>query len=127
MNLMIVLVPKAVDDDGVTRITVVELNLPATFAQSSGEQLKEDLEVLATQDSLEIYFPQGYLVESLPKIENDQAEVVHDYEGLQSRLKDKQALLAKGADKKDITLLLPADTDYQTIVSLIDFTRSAKT
>jgi len=52
---------------------------------------------------------------------------VHDYAALQETLKQiKQTLLGKGVDKKDLTLLMQQNTDYQTIVSLIDATRSYK-
>ena len=53
--------------------------------------------------------------------------MVHDFEQLQKTLIGiKQALLAKDTEKRDIILLLQEDTDYQTIVSLIDKTRSYK-
>ncbi|MFC3121468.1 ExbD/TolR family protein [Agaribacter flavus] len=139
MNLMIVLVPVLLMMMVFSRITVIELNLPGVSENANPEDLaKEVLEVHLTKNSLDVYFPQGYLVESVPVLiadsiakEGDQANLSYapnyDFQSLQTILKQmKQTLLAKNVDKKDITLLLPPDTDYQTIVTLIDTTRSYK-
>lgn len=129
MNLMIVLVPVLLMMMVFSRITVVELNLPSVNGQASGEELEqESLEIEVSERGLDIFYPQGYLVSNIPMItpEGEQSSgKVHDYQQLQKRLIGiKQTLLAKGADKKDIVLLLQDDTDYQTVVSLIDYTRS---
>jgi biopolymer transport protein ExbD len=130
MNLMIVLVP----------ITVVELNLPSLSNIAATEDLElQLLEVEVSKRGLDVFFPQGYLVSNIPMIDapvdsdaeasdisaGDNDTKVHDYDQLQKTLISvKQTLLANGADKKDVILLLQEDTDYQTIVSLIDTTRS---
>jgi biopolymer transport protein ExbD len=136
MNLMIVLVPVLLMMMVFSRITVVELNLPALSAIPADETIEQQLlEVEVSERGLDVFFPQGYLVSSIPMIEaevdsestNNTAEIkkVHNYSQLQKTLISvKQTLLANGADKKDIILLLQEDTDYQTIVSLIDTTRS---
>lgn len=134
MNLMIVLVPVLLMMMVFSRITVVELNLPSLSSLPADESLEQQLlELEVSERGVDIFFPQGYLVKSIPKIdavatdEDQQAPLkkVHDYEQLQKNLISiKQSLLAKGADKKDIILLLQENTDYQTIVSLIDYTRS---
>lgn len=133
MNLMIVLVPVLLMMMVFSRITVLELNLPnlSSSSASADEPLEQQiLEVEVTKEGLDIYFPQGYLVTSIPALQsaNNQAEkdqIIHDYVKLQKTLISiKQSLLANGADKKDIILLLQDDTDYQTIVNLIDYTRS---
>jgi len=138
MNLMIVLVPVLLMMMVFSRITVVELNLPTLSNLSSDENLEQQLlEVEVSERGLDVFFPTGYLVTTIPKIvapvevnvENPEAGAsnakVHDFKQLQKTLISvKQTLLANGADKKDIILLLQEDTDYQTIVSLIDTTRS---
>nr|WP_136250742.1 biopolymer transporter ExbD [Ningiella ruwaisensis] len=136
MNLMIVLVPVLLMMMVFSRITVVELNLPGLAGQTNSEAIeREVLEVQVTDSGLEVYFPQTYLVTQIPMIEvvDDQSttvgsgQIMHDYASLQTTLKQiKQTLLGKGVDKKDITLLMQKDTDYQTIISLIDATRSYK-
>jgi biopolymer transport protein ExbD len=138
MNLMIVLVPVLLMMMVFSRITVVELNLPTLSNVSSDENLEQQLlEVEVSARGLDVFYPTGYLVKNIPMIDapvdpdsqNQDANVsdakVHDYEQLQKTLISvKQTLLANGADKKDIILLLQEDTDYQTVVSLIDTTRS---
>lgn len=132
MNLMIVLVPVLLMMMVFSRITVLELNLPSLSAnavQSDTPLDEQILEVEVSDRGLDIYFPQGYLVKNIPHVESqdeaDSNEMVHDYKALQENLISiKQTLLANGADKKDIVLLLQEDTDYQTIINLIDYTRS---
>jgi biopolymer transport protein ExbD len=125
MNLMIVLVPVLLMMMVFSRITVVELNLPSLSSIPADESIEQQLlEVEVSERGLDVFFPQGYLVANIPMID-DSNTLVHNYEKLQNTLIGvKQTLLANGADKKDIILLLQEDTDYQTIVSLIDTTRS---
>jgi biopolymer transport protein ExbD len=140
MNLMIVLVPVLLMMMVFSRITVVELRLPGIEVLSADDPLEDQrLEILVSDDSLNIFFPQGYLVKTIakiPAVDEDgeplvstgaEPELQHDFTGLQDTLKlVKQTLLAKDVDKKDIILMLPDTTDYQTIISLIDSTRSYK-
>jgi biopolymer transport protein ExbD len=139
MNLMIVLVPVLLMMMVFSRITVVELNLPSLSSIPAGESIEQQLlEVEVSDRGLDVFFPQGYLVTTIamiPKEDDDGSLVMqdgipvlaHDFDQLQSTLISiKQTLLANGAEKRDIILLLQEDTDYQTIVSLIDKTRSYK-
>jgi len=140
MNLMIVLVPVLLMMMVFSRITVVELILPGIEALGADEPIEDQrLEILVSDDSLNIFFPQGYLVKTITKIAavgedgeplvSTGAELAlqHDFTVLQNTLKlVKQTLLAKAVDKKDVILMLPDSTDYQTIISLIDATRSYK-
>jgi biopolymer transport protein ExbD len=140
MNLMIVLVPVLLMMMVFSRITVVELILPGIEALGADEPIEDQrLEILVSDDSLNIFFPQGYLVKTItkiPAVDEDgeppvsadaEPAMQHDFTGLQNTLKlVKQTLLDKAVDKKDIILMLPDSTDYQTIISLIDATRSYK-
>jgi hypothetical protein len=140
MNLMIVLVPVLLMMMVFSRITVVELILPGIEALGADESIEDQrLEVLVSDESLNIFFPQGYLVKTITKIPavdeggeplvstDAEPALQHDFTGLQNTLKlVKQTLLAKAVDKKDVILMLPDSTDYQTIISLIDATRSYK-
>ncbi len=132
MNLMIVLVPVLLMMMVFSRITVVELTLPGLGSEATVEEIKQEkLELLVTPTSIDIFFPQGYLVQSIPNVgvEDPTGQVLntYDFASMQEVLKQvKQTLLSNGVDKKDITLLLPEDLDYQSIVSLIDNTRSYK-
>lgn len=139
MNLMIVLVPVLLMMMVFSRITVVELNLPSLSSIPDGESIEQQLlEVEVSERGLDVFFPQGYLVTNIPMIpkEDDDGVITmqdglpvmtQNFEQLQKTLISvKQTLLANGAEKRDIILLLQEDTDYQTIVSLIDKTRSYK-
>lgn len=124
MNLMIVLVPVLLMMMVFSRITVLELSLPE-LGEMSGEiddKKNQQLELLVRSSGIDIYFPQGYLVKSLPV--TDQG---YDYAALQETLRQvKQTLISKGIDKKQATLLLEDDVPYQVIVALMDTTRSYK-
>ena len=121
MNLMIVLVPVLLMMMVFSRITVLELSLPE-LGQSAGDSdpKNQQLEVLVRNSGIEVYYPQGYLVKSLPITEQG-----YDYPALQDTLKQiKQTLINKGIDKKQASLLLEEDVPYQVIIALMDTTRS---
>lgn len=124
MNLMIVLVPVLLMMMVFSRITVVELSLPqlGEALENSDDKKNQQLELLVRSTGIEVYFPQGYLVKSLPV-----AETGYDYAALQDILKQvKQTLINKGIEKKQATLLLEDDVPYQVIIALMDTTRSYK-
>lgn len=123
MNLMIVLVPVLLMMMVFSRITVLELRLPelSVIDKTPAEQLvKDNLELVVNDSGIDVFFPQGYLLKSLPKQQDQQ-----DYEGLQSLLKQiKLSLQDKQVEKREISLLLTSSIDYQTIVRLMDTSRA---
>ena len=123
LNLMIVLVPVLLMMMVFSRITVVELRLPDLGeATSSSEALeRQQLELLVQPEGVALYFPAGYLLKQIP------AAAEQDWMQVQAVLKQlKQTLIAKGADKKDIVLMLDDRIDYQQVISLLQTTRSYK-
>lgn len=128
MNLMIVLVPVLLMMMVFSRITVIELTLPGLQGESAAEVIEqENLEVLVGEQGIAVYFPEGYLIKTLPVKTQEDGAVVQDWDGLQLILRQlKQTLLAKGAEKKDITLLINDTVPYQQIVTLLETTRSYK-
>jgi len=123
LNLMIVLVPVLLMMMVFSRITVVELRLPDLGeATSSSEALEQQqLELLVQPEGVALYFPAGYLLKQIPAAE------AQDWAQVQAVLKQlKQTLVSKGADKKDIVLMVDDRIDYQQVISLLQTTRSYK-
>ena len=128
MNLMIVLVPVLLMMMVFSRITVIELSLPGLQGESAGEVIEqENLEVLVGEEGMAVFFPEGYLIKALPVITQEDGTLSQDWEGLQLILRQlKQTLIAKGVEKKDVTLLINDSVPYQQIVTLLETTRSYK-
>lgn len=128
MNLMIVLVPVLLMMMVFSRITVIELNLPGLQGESTAQVIEqENLEVLVDEEGMAVFFPEGYLIKTLPVIVREDGATIQDWEGLQRILRQlKQTLLAKGAEKKDVTLLINDSVPYQQIITLLETTRSYK-
>ena len=117
---------------------MVELQLPGLDALPADQSIdNQQLEVLVTQQGFEVFFPQGYLVRSIPKVglKPDQTLSIqepsqplnedYDFAQLQTTLiQVKRTLLAKQIDKNDLVLMLDDDISYQTIVTLLDTVRS---
>ncbi|MFQ3236255.1 MAG: biopolymer transport protein ExbD [Paraglaciecola sp.] len=123
MNLMIVLVPVLLMMMVFSRITVLELKLSPLLNDATPSDLEnKQLELFVNLQEISVYYPAGYLLQNIAKKDSQ-----HDYGLLQQTLKElKQTLLNKGADKEDIVLLLDDNVPYQTIVKLMDTTRSYK-
>ncbi|GAC15561.1 ExbD/TolR family protein [Aliiglaciecola lipolytica] len=123
MNLMIVLVPVLLMMMVFSRITVLELTLPElgdASAQTELDEKDKQLEIIVRNTGIEVFYPQGYLVKSIPKVEQE-----YDYAALQYVLRQiKQTLKNQELEKNQATLLLEEDISYQVIVALMDTTRS---
>ncbi|MDO6565571.1 biopolymer transporter ExbD [Alteromonas sp. 1_MG-2023] len=129
LNLMIVLVPVLLMMMVFSRITVVELKLPGLEALGDGANIEnQQIELVVTSKGSAIYFPAGYLVQQIPALQQtDSAAKMQDWDNIQFVLKQlKQTLLTKGTQKDDISLMIGDDVDYQTIVTLLERTRSYK-
>ena len=126
MNLMIVLVPVLLMMMVFSHITVLDLKLPQLTDTTEQHQPLSDqqkqIEVIVFKEQIEIYYPQSNLLKVIPTDTNG-----YDYDLFVSTLKQlKIALTTEGIEKRDISLLLQQDTDYQTIIALMDKTRSYK-
>ncbi|WP_280156127.1 biopolymer transporter ExbD [Piscinibacter sp. XHJ-5] len=116
INLIVVLVPFLLSTAVFTRLSVLDLTLPA---QTSGvEQLKTDnlqLEVVIRPDALEVGDRIGGLIQRIPN-----AGAEHDTKALQSLM-----VMLKGRfpDKVDATLLAESNTSYDTLVRVMDAVR----
>lgn len=125
ISLLIVLVPFLLLTMVFSHITVLDIKLPDAAGGGGGDPLQdEEVELVVRPDHLEINFPRGVLVKSIP----DTASGAPDFVMLSSVLQElKRTLVSMSKDKKGITILSEQNTDYQTIVSAMDAARSYKT
>jgi biopolymer transport protein ExbD len=125
MNLMIILVPVLLMSMVLSRTTVLDLKLP-DMADSSIPQTEEppqQLELIIREDKFEVNYPAGIKLQWVDKT----PEGEYNFALLASVLQETKRLLSdKGIEKKDIYILSEKDTDYQTLVTTMDTTRSFK-
>jgi biopolymer transport protein ExbD len=119
INVIVVLVPFLLSTAVFTRLSVVDLTLPA---QTSGvEQLKAEdlkLEIVLRPDALEVGDKIGGLIQRIP---NNAAG--YDTAALSSVM---QLIKAKFPDKTAATLLAQPDTSYEKLVQVMDAVREAR-
>ncbi len=120
INLIVVLVPFLLSTAVFTRLSVLDVALPA---QNSGvEQLKVDdlkLEIVIRPDSLEVGDRIGGLIQRIPN-----AGTAHDVKALGTLMTQ---IKTRFPDKTDATLLAEPDTPYDTLVQVMDATRESHT
>ena len=124
INLIVVLVPFLLSTAVFTRLSVLDVSLPA---QNSGvEQLKAEdlkLEVVIRPDALEVGDRIGGLIQRIPNVINS-AGAVHDVKALSALMVQ---IKAKFPDKTDSTLLAEQETAYDTLVQVMDAMRELHT
>lgn len=117
INLVVVLVPFLLSTAVFTRLSVLELSLPA---QSSGvEQLKvEDLklEVVIRPDSIEVGDRIGGLIQRIPA----RSATEHDLATLSTLI---QMIKGKFPETTAATVLAQPDTPYDMLVQVMDAVR----
>lgn len=126
MNLMIILVPVLLMSMVFSHVTVLDLKLPDLAADnnpSQPEDLKNQmLELVIFPDRFVVNFPAGVPLRTVAQIQGE-----YDFKGLSNVLQEvKRQLSDKGVEKRDIFVLSQPDTEYQTIVSVMDTVRSYK-
>ncbi|RYY73568.1 MAG: biopolymer transporter ExbD [Gammaproteobacteria bacterium] len=125
INLVIVLVPVLLMGMVLSHVTVLDLKLPDIPAASS-EQVEPpaQLEVVIRPDYFDINYPAGIRLKRIDKTQNGN----YDFESLRTYLQEiKRQLSEKGIQKRDVFLLSEKNTDYQTLVSVMDTVRSYRT
>lgn len=120
MNLMIVLVPVLLLSMVFSQTAVLDLNFPALDdSQLALDEENLQLQLVIRAKSLTLADSKQGLIR---KIEN--SDEGYDFESLSKVLKQ---LKNRFPDKTDITLLLSENIDYQTLVTVMDVTRSYET
>jgi len=123
MNLMIILVPVLLMNMVFSHITVLDLQLPdlALPEQASENEPPKQLEVVIRKDYLDVNYPAGLLLKRVERNEEGEYDLAYLSRVLQEI---KRQLKDKGIEKDDIFLLSEPDTDYQTLVSVMDTVKS---
>ncbi len=119
MNLMVILVPFLLITAVFSRMTVLELNLPAEAQHEQNfQEPKFNLEIIVREGSIAVGDREGGLLRRMPRVDGE-----YDYEQLSRLL---QQIKARFPDKLDATLLLESDTSYDTLVQVMDRVRVAQ-
>lgn len=120
MNLMVVLVPFLLITAVFSRVSILELNLPAADTQSAQppEAPAFQLEVTVRESTIEV----GDRTQGLLR-RFDMHEGVHDLEGLAEFLVEVKQQFP---ETLDAMLLLEPDVSYEMIVAVMDRIRAAE-
>ena len=116
LNLMVVLVPFLLITAVFSRITIMELDIPAGAAGSL-DKPKVTIEVIVRQDRLELGNGQG-VIARLPNVDGK-----HDIAKLSDYL---QKVKGNYPDKTDATILIEENIEYNQMVRVMDAVRSAE-
>ncbi|WP_096086454.1 ExbD/TolR family protein [Agaribacterium haliotis] len=118
MNLMVILVPFLLITAVFSRMTVLDLNLPALDAAEQAEsEQKFRLQVLVSKG--EFLFQDGRSGLLLNRIERDEVNQNWvQFDGFVKKVK------AKFPEAEDVDLLIAADVDYRSMIAVMDHLRS---
>lgn len=125
MNLMIILVPVLLMSMVFSHVSVLDLKLPDLSADQNNpvdDPQNQALELVIFPDRFVVNFPAGVPLKAIAQKEGD-----YDFKLLSDFLQEvKRQLRDKGIEKRDIVILSQPNTNYQTIVSVMDTVRSFK-
>ena len=118
MNLMVILVPFLLITAVFSRITVLELNLPALDAKSKQEEkIKLQLELHIRQNSFDIQDANLGLIKRFERQADDT-----DWNAFTEILVE---IKSRFPEEDSITLLLERNIEYKTLIQVMDRVRSA--
>lgn len=118
LNLIVVLVPFLLTTAVFTRLSVLELTLPAQ--SGNFDNLKGDLqlEVVIRPDAIEVGDRIGGLIQRIPNVNGG-----YDVRALSELIQD---LKTKFPDKSDASLLAEPNTPYDALIKVMDAVRSGR-
>ncbi|HTK97296.1 MAG TPA: biopolymer transporter ExbD [Pseudomonadales bacterium] len=119
MNMMMLLVCALLASVVFTKITVIDLDFPAGNGSGDVDSDLVHLEVIVRNDQLVVADGRGGAIKTLPLVDGAQ-----DLKGLSLVMRE---LKRRMPEKRDIVILLESDTNYQTLVSVMDRVRSYST
>ncbi|KGJ94802.1 ExbD/TolR family protein [Colwellia psychrerythraea] len=119
LNLMVILVPFLLITAVFSRLTVLELNLPALDAKGeTSAKVKLQLELVIREHSFDI---QDANIGLIKKIERTQK--ANQWKQFTDAM---VAIKTRFPDESSISLLLEPDVDYKTMIKVMDKVRSAQ-
>jgi biopolymer transport protein ExbD len=119
MNLMVILVPFLLITAVFSRMTVLELNLPALNAKSeTPDKIKLQLELVIRENSFDIQDSNIGLIKSFQR--NAEETRWDTFTDILVEIK------SRFPDEDSITLLLEPKIDYKTLIKVMDHVRSAE-
>ncbi len=117
MNLMVILVPFLLITAVFSRLTILELNLPASSTEPvEPEEQTFQLEVIIRQDRIEVGDRNQGLLGIYPSLPAG----AYDLESLRTKLEE---LKSRYPSKTDASILLEPDIAYDTLVQVMDLVR----
>ena len=122
MNLMVVLVPFLLMTAVFTHLAILELNLPAADSSKTNSKDKPKFELRLTirKDALILSDNKGGLIKRIASTDKG-----YNYSLLKTFLKQvKASLQTSNRDTSSITILSESDTSYDTLVQVMDASRS---
>lgn len=126
MNLMVILVPFLLITAVFSRMTVLELNLPALNAKAKeNAEIKLQLQVVITQDALVVQDATLGKMKTIPR--SDESGV--PFVDLQRKVwkpfgEFLLQLKTRFANEQSIALLMDRSVDYKTMIAVMDRVRS---
>ncbi len=133
LNLMVVLVPFLLITAVFSRITIMELSLPAGEGNNDSKKPQVTIEVIVRAKGLEISNGKQVLAR-FPLLKEEEAGVVVDEEGYLdvSQLYDLELLSdylvkikTKYPKKTDALVLMEPDIEYRVLIRIMDSVRSS--
>jgi biopolymer transport protein ExbD len=121
MNLMVVLVPFLLISAVFSHLSILELNLPPDTKQQSQNQNKpkvRNFELIVRKDSLTVSDTLGGAIKQFNNVNGKP-----DFKGVSELLK---SLKSRFPDKKNITILLEPNIEYEQLVQAMDTVRVVK-
>lgn len=118
MNLMVILVPFLLITAVFSRVTVLELNLPALDAkENQQEKIKLQLELVLRKNSFDIQDANLGIIKRF--VRSNEETKWNKFTDVLVEIK------TRFPEEKDITLLLEPGINYKTLISVMDHVRTA--
>jgi len=132
LNLMVVLVPFLLITAVFSRITILELTLPAGEGAAEGKKQQLIIEVIVREKGLEIGNGKQVLAR-FPLLKEEDVDLVVDEEGKDTSMLYDLKLLSeflvkiksKYPDKTDALVLMEPDIEYRVLIRVMDAVRSS--